>query len=133
MMIDGFPRSANSFALEGFLMRAIGDCKISSHHHAPLAVFAAVKMKKPVLIVIRDPYQAIAAYSLYNGYLSLGYCIETYLSYYSRIEPLREFVCFASFDEVIQRLDVVIRRVNRRFSTNFSEKEFDSDDHGCPE
>lgn len=66
LCIEGYPSSGNSFAL----LTAIDvwpGLPIASHRHCVAAVKRALALEVPTLIVIRDPWDAIASYIVRFG------------------------------------------------------------------
>jgi hypothetical protein len=49
LVIDGFPRSANNFALTAFLFAQAEMVNVSHHMHAPAQVMAAARKNLPTL------------------------------------------------------------------------------------
>jgi len=60
LCIDGFPRSANSFAVN-LIKQVYNKLKIIHHAHAPAVIKKALKDDIPTFVLIRKPIDAIAS------------------------------------------------------------------------
>lgn len=118
LMVDGFPRSGNTFAANWFQLHS-GANRISSHHHNPAAVTLAVQRSKPVLILIRNPAGAAASWAVRSRY-PIAYILDSYIDYYRLIAPLAADICICGFHELISSPEAVTARLNCRFGLNFA-------------
>ncbi len=59
VVIEARPGCANSFAREAMLLANPG-ITVASHVHSPAQVLEAIRLRKPVLVLVRDPVDAIA-------------------------------------------------------------------------
>src|SRR5918999_5771267 len=62
IVIEGFPRSANSFAVAAFARAQGRKPKIAHHVHAPAQVIAAARAGIPAIVLIRNPEEAVLEY-----------------------------------------------------------------------
>lgn len=64
LVIEGFPRCANSFAVRAF--RSCNDpantLRIATHMHSPAQAIMGVHWKIPTLVLIRNPDQAVPSF-----------------------------------------------------------------------
>ena len=65
VVIEGFPRSANSFALAAFRSVNQGGLRIATHVHSPAQVLYAVENDIPAMVLIREPDEAILSLGAY--------------------------------------------------------------------
>jgi hypothetical protein len=129
IVIEGFPRSANSFAVAAFKLAQPQPVRIAHHLHFPGQVTAAVKMGIPTLVLIREPEEAVLTHLARMLELNYTYNVVKQASreysrfsrFYSSILPHRQHFVSAKFESVTSKFDEVIRRVNERFRTNFVE------------
>ena len=137
LVIEGYPRSANSFAVRAFLFdNGWQDVRIATHCHRAAHVLLAVKWNIPTLILIRCPEKAVVSYlalSTQTGFFRLNrmtqkekmrwvkYRTNQYSHFYKTIQPYRDKYLLAEFQDVIDDFGQVIRRVNAKFSTNWLE------------
>jgi hypothetical protein len=119
LVIEGFPRSANTYSLVAFLL-ANGDRGHIGHHlHAPGHVARAVRFHLPTIVLIRDPKDACLSYVIRRPAIPLADALCDYLDFYRSVWPLRERFVIGDFRRVVTDMGSVIRAVNDRFSTQF--------------
>jgi hypothetical protein len=119
ILIEGFPRSGNSFAVAAFSRAQERHVRIAHHLHAPGHVVAATKAGIPVLVVLRDPDEAVPEFVLSKPNLSVRRVLRGYLRFYEPLVSLTSDFVIASFDQVTTDFNAVIARINQRFGTEF--------------
>lgn len=119
LVIEGFPRSGNTFAFVAFSLAQNREPKLAHHLHAPAQVLWAVKNRIPALVLIRDPEDAIISYVIHTPEMSLRQALRNYIRFYSRLAPYRNYFVIARFEEVIRDFGRVIQNVNTKFGTSF--------------
>jgi hypothetical protein len=119
MVIDGYPRSGNTFALIAFNLAQPAKLRVGHHLHAPAQVIRSVEENIPTLVLIRQPVDAIISFLLYERFPSIQQALRDYIRYYTRIMPYAEGFVIARFEEVIEDFGQVIRRINSHFGTDF--------------
>ena len=127
LVIEGFPRSANTFAVEAFCQAQKEHVHIAHHLHVPAQIIRAVKWNIPTVVLIRRPIDAIASLILREPKLSLHFAIQYYVKFYGSIMRYRTAYVVGTFDEVTTDYGRVIRRVNATFQTSFSPFEHTDD------
>jgi hypothetical protein len=137
--IEGFPRSANSFAVAAFRHAQDEPVGIAHHNHVPAPVLTAVQNGLPTVVLIRDPVEAVISnrgLQLQIGavedkempmHVSFKAQLKAWKSFYETIWPYREQVVIAPFEVVIDDFGLIVERVNTRFGT-----EFDRFEHTTP-
>jgi len=120
LVIEGYPRSANTFAVEAFKRAQNRPVSIAHHLHAPAQIMRAVRDGKPVLLIVRDPRDAVASFLIRNPEITLGEALKYYIGFHEKVRPYAGACLVASYESVTRRFDEVIRRLNRRFSTDFA-------------
>jgi hypothetical protein len=122
LVIEGFPRSGNSFARRAFIM-AQNDPQIKNHiaHHlhVPAQVVRAARWKIPTLVLIRQPKDAVLSLAIRDP-ISVDQALKYYLSFYETVEKYRDAYVLGLFEEVTEDFGRVIQRVNDKFGTMFS-------------
>lgn len=120
IVIEGYPRSANSSTTTHF--HAFNpNVNIAHHHHVPAQIIKGVESFTPIIVLIRNPIEAIASFKCYEPNISLTLAIKAYISFYKTILPYKSGFIVASFPQIILEFDVVIARLNKKFKTNFKE------------
>jgi hypothetical protein len=118
IVIEGFPRSANSSTVAHF--QAFNpQVAIAHHHHVPAQVIQGVPRKLPILVLIRRPADAIASFKCLQPGLSLTTAIKGYNSFYQILLPYASNFVIASFDRLFEDFDRIIHSINQKFSRDF--------------
>ncbi len=119
LVMEGFPRSANSFARVAFSRAQSEKVRIAYGLHVPAQVIRAARWRIPTLVLIRNPRDAVLSYAVRDP-LSVDQALRYYLSFYETIEKYRDAYVLGRFEEVTGDFGQVIQRVNDRFGTTFS-------------
>ena len=119
IVIEGYPRSANTFAVAAFLLAQGRPVRIAHHLHVPVQIIQAVRWGIPTVVLIRKPEDAILSSLVRRPYLSAEWAARYYILFYRTIAPYREGFVVAPFEEVIHNFGQVILRINKRFGTTF--------------
>lgn len=132
--IEGYARSANSFAVGAFRRAQPEPVDVAHHSHRPAPVLQAVRRGVPAVVLIRDPVDAVIsrrALTLQNHarseedgrppttipYVGL---LREWIDFYETLEPVRDRVVVAPFEVVTRDFGSVIEEVNERFGTDFT-------------
>ena len=120
IVIEGYPRSANTFAVAAFLLAQRRPVRIARHLHAPAQVIQGVRWGIPVLVLIRRPEDAVLSLLVREPHLSAKQALIEYIWFYERISLYSSNFILATFDEVTKDFGLVIQKVNVHFGTSFS-------------
>jgi hypothetical protein len=121
VVIEGFPRSANTFAVIAFELAQPNAIRIAHHLHVPSQVIAAAQWGIPSLVLVRDPEEVVLSVVQLWPHISLEQALKDYVRFHRCILPYRERFVVASFEETTTDFGAVIRRLNARFGTSFRE------------
>jgi hypothetical protein len=121
IVIEGFPRSANTFACNAFRLSQEKDVKIAHHLHAPAQIIGAAKMNIPAVVQIRNPDDAVLSLVVRSPFISIRIALREYTLFYETILSYRDHFIVAKFEDVIRDFGSVIREINDRFGTDFKE------------
>jgi hypothetical protein len=122
LVIEGFPRSGNSFARRAFIMaqgERFDKTRIAHHLHVPAQVVRAARLRIPTLVLIRKPKDAVLSLAIRDP-ISVDQALRYYLSFYETAEKYRDAYVLGLFEEVTEDFGQVIRRINDKFGTTFS-------------
>ncbi|MGZ4430352.1 MAG: hypothetical protein ACXVYV_01775 [Gaiellales bacterium] len=123
LVIEGFPRSANTFAVNAFLLAQPRPVALAHHLHSSAHVIAAARAGVPALVLVRRPQDAIASVLVRKPTLPASRVAEHYIDFHTRIRPWHDRLVVADFGQVTTDFGAVIRRVNATFGTRFAEFE----------
>jgi hypothetical protein len=123
LVIDGYTRCATTFAVFAFQLAQERPVRVAHHLHAPAQLIEAAKMGIPVLALIREPREAILSQLVREPGISVQGALVAYARFYSSLLPYRSGMVAGEFDEVTQDFGSVVRKLNNRFGTSFTEFE----------
>lgn len=122
IVIEGYPRSGNTFAFTAFdLAQGEKPVRVSHHLHTSSVVIAAIRKDIPCLILVRNPEDAIISHIIYSQNLTIRQCLRSYLDFYQPLLKYKNHFITAKFEDVISDFGKVTYQVNQKFGTNFSE------------
>jgi len=120
MVIEGFPRSANTYAYAAFVYAQRRNVRVAHHVHGAAQVSLAARMNIPVILLIREPRAAVASLAIRDKSVTIAAALDQYVRFYQPVVALRNSVVVAPFDHVIGDFGKVIAQVNDKFGTCFS-------------
>ena len=113
-LIEGFPRSGNSFLLF-YLKQLSKGVSIASHTHHPAHVIKAINEKKKIIIVIRNPIDAIISmYLFFNKKIKFNLLIDEYIKFYKSIQKYKKKFIIIEFKKIISNPKKVINIINSK-------------------
>jgi len=121
LVIDGFTRSATTFAVYAFQLAQDTPVRIAHHLHAPAQLIEAARRGIPAVALIRKPQGAILSQLYQEPDVALRDALFAYCRFYERLMPYRESFVIGEFGQVTDELGTVIRQLNKRFGTDFAE------------
>lgn len=116
--IDGYPRSANSFSVRMFL-QANPDAKIAHHTHSVANLNKALKHNIPVVVLIRDPEQAIISSIIAHKKNDIDMEVSRYIDFYDWVYRRIDKMVIADFYQVVNDFNAAILNVNKKFNKSF--------------
>jgi hypothetical protein len=123
IVIEGYPRSANTFALAAFLLAQQRQVNVAHHIHGPAQIIWAARHNIPTLVLIREPNDSVLSLIVRQPAVSLELAIRNYIKFYEKVFLYNDSYVLADFDEIISDYGAVIGRVNLRFGTFFAKFE----------
>jgi len=116
--IEGFPRSANSYAVVAFRLANPG-VKIGHHLHVAAQLIRAAHLRIPTLLLIRPPEEAVASFMVFQKSTEADRYLRTYIHFYKALRTVRSSMVIADFKTVITDMNALIEALNTRFRTSF--------------
>jgi hypothetical protein len=111
-VIEGFPRSANTFAATAFELAHTRHVRVARHLHVPSQIIAGARLGIPTIVLVRDPEEAVLSLSLWTPHLTLEEGLRDYIRFYRCILPYHGRFVVATFQEVSTDFGEGIRRLN---------------------
>jgi hypothetical protein len=118
LVIEGFPRPANTFAVMAFRQAQKEKTRIAHNLHVPAQIIQASRQQIPALVLIRDPKDAVLSFAVRDP-ISVDQALKHYISFYETIADYRDDFVLGAFEEVTSGYGAVIERINERFGTTF--------------
>ena len=118
--IEGFPRSGNTFLYK--LVKELNpELKTANHKHSVGHIKHAFYLNKPVIILIRDPLDAITSelirYSNDGKIISKHlYTINRYTQFYDYVSNVSNQVTLVTFAELTQDTERVLSELERKYA-----------------
>lgn len=132
LVIEGFPRSANSTTVHGFMALQDRPVALAHHKHHAAQILRAVRWGIPAVVLVHEPADTVVSLlalaeenRLRHGGTGRGNALTfsdatwAWLCFYQAVLPLRDKVVFACFQDVTSNLSDMINEVNMRWGTSF--------------
>jgi hypothetical protein len=119
LVIEGFPRSGNTFCAAAFGSAQTRPVRVARHEHVPAQVIAAARADIPTLVLIRGPEDAVLSLVIQHPEVTVRQATRAYVRFYQPLLRFRGRFLVATFDELVADLGAVIDRLNAKFGTGF--------------
>jgi hypothetical protein len=120
LIMEGFPRSGNTYARAAFEHANGTSGWLSTHLHTPRSIEQGVRLGIPTIALVRAPQDVLGSLLQFNPRYHPGSVLKSYCAFYERVLPLSDAVVVADFSETIGDFGSVIERCNARFGTSFT-------------
>lgn len=120
LVLEGYPRSGNTFAWDMINILCDGKLRMSHHVHEYKNVAIGQSKGAPVVILIRNPMDAILSFSIYSDN-PIPFCARQYFDFYEGVLKYNDGFCFVAFDQVINDFNGVIRKINAETGVSIPE------------
>lgn len=127
IVIEGFPRSGNTFAYYAFLLAQSADLDgasqfhVGNHMHCVSQFALAHRWHVPAVLVIRRPKDVVVSNYIYaSESLPLSYHLRRYTTFHESVRRFKDSIVVSDFPETTRRFGSVIWRVNAKYGTNFN-------------
>lgn len=116
--IEGYPRSANSFAYHLFSKWNPG-LKIGRHLHIPQQLVRSVRFKVPIIVLIRQPLEAVSSLAIGLPNVEVEELLGMYVDFYRCALEYKEECVFSSFDTTTQNFSLAVEQLNDKHLSKF--------------
>ena len=120
VVIEGFPRSGNTFAVFAFELAQGRPVRIAHHLHAGAQVARGVQLGIPTLVLVRDPADAVLSHLVRHPGITARQGLRSWIRFHRTVERVRDHVTIASFADVTTDFGAVTERLNERSGTHFA-------------
>lgn len=119
--IEGYPRSANTYAVYAFKhVNELDWNEVGHHLHVQAQIIRSIKYKIPVILLIRHPLEAVRSLVVRHDFIPVNEALEDYIRFYNDLYPFREEFVVANFEDVIEHFGEIIQQLNKRYSSIFN-------------
>lgn len=118
-VIEGYPRSANTFATYAFMAAQGPSVRVGNHFHSPAQFLLAARYGVPAMLVIRAPEDAALSFMIFDPSMSAAEALRRYIGFHRPLLKISGEMVVAPFDEVTSNFDQSIERLNDKFGTTF--------------
>jgi hypothetical protein len=119
LVLEGFPRSANTYALAAFRRTNGPGPVVASHLHTAVSVVEGVRRGLPVVVVVRDPVDACAS-MIQRQPVTPRSALTAYIRFNSTVVEHLTDVVVSDFAVTTSSFGSVIKELNQRFGTTFT-------------
>lgn len=121
LVIDGYTRSASTFAVYALQLAQERPVRLAHHLHAPAQLIAAAERGVPALLVIREPRGAILSQLVREPGVAMRDALDAYVRFHECLRPYRVRLVVGEFETVTHDFGSVLARVNERFGMGLVE------------
>lgn len=115
IVVEGFPRSSNTF-LTVALKQLLGEgVSIANHYHSSAQFSLGYKLKKPMILVIREPLNCLVSNLLYYPDRSKEEIIDDYIFFHEKIKQYLPSIFVVDFKDVTTNPLGLIARISDEF------------------
>ena len=118
-VIDGYTRSASTFAVYAFQVSQPTPVRLAHHLHASAQLIEAARRGLPTIAVVREPRDAVLSQVVREPGVDLLDALHAYHRFHRSLMPYRDGFVIADFREVTDDFGAVVRRLNAKFDTAF--------------
>jgi hypothetical protein len=120
VVIDGFPRCANTFAAIAFQAAQPRPVKIAHHLHAAAHLIRGTRLGIPTVLLVREPVDTVLSETIRSYPVPLLQVLSAYCLFYETVVQYIDRIVVAEFLTVTSDFGSVIQKINTRFGTNFA-------------
>ncbi|HEV2746393.1 MAG TPA: hypothetical protein VGW34_03735 [Allosphingosinicella sp.] len=119
-VIEGYPRSANTFASYAFLESQGDSIRFGNHFHTPAQFELARRYRIPAMLVLRNPVDAALSMMIFDGAMDATEALLRYIAFHRPLLAITDSFVVAPFEEVTSDFGRSIDRLNDRFGSGFN-------------
>jgi len=121
LVIEGFPRSGNSF-FEAFINVVFPNLILAHHTHRIAQIRLAIIYKKPVIFLIRKPSDAlISYYNFYERKIRFKHILTEYNAYHKSLIKYKKKLLIIRFEEINDKKRI-INKINSELKLEINKK-----------
>ncbi len=102
LCVEGYPRSANTFAVLAIELCSNETLKIAHHMHSSSQIKYCAARNIPTILLIRNPHEAIVSNVLREQGMTLKVAIRWYITFHKDILPFLDKIIVWEFDDFVK-------------------------------
>jgi hypothetical protein len=119
VVIDGYTRSASTFAVYAFQVAQAAPVRVAHHLHAPAQLMEATRRGLPTVLVIREPKGAVLSQVVREPGVDVMDAAWSYSRFHESLAACRDALVVADFDQVTKDFGSVVTRMNEKYGTSY--------------
>lgn len=117
IVLEGYPRSANSYFEAALRAKLSADVRLAHHTHSRGQIDEAVRLGKPCVVLVRNPIDAIVSHLEESERLSSpNVLLREYKIFYNRIRKYNDKIVLVSFESATRDTKRTIDELVARFA-----------------
>lgn len=120
IVIEGFPRSGNSHFYNLVLFRSNNNINIASHLHVIAQISHAIKLNKPIVVLIREPIDTILSLIIMFPKIELNTALGAYIDYYRYVWQCVEKITIIDFKLIVSSPSDALNIINENYNLNIN-------------
>ncbi|MCH7687963.1 MAG: sulfotransferase domain-containing protein, partial [Planctomycetes bacterium] len=128
-VIEGFPRSGNTYARAFFSLSQKDGFKLASHLHSPSHLYLAWKYQVPALLLIRNPLDTAVSNMTNEPYVHPNQVLKNWLRFYEGSLKYKDAFLAVDFEALISNFRGVVEKLNQRFEVGFNTEKINALTH----
>ncbi|WP_346839075.1 hypothetical protein [Microbulbifer sp. SAOS-129_SWC] len=113
IVVEGYPRSGNTFFAALLMSHSLRPLKMARHRHEIGQLKRAISLDKPIFLLVRNPLNSVASFVIREG-VSISFALKYYMEFYGYVERSKESLNVICFSEMIDRPSKLIKLVQAR-------------------
>ena len=119
LVIEGFPRSGNTYARAAFEYANGPDVRVSSHLHSLKSIKRGARHGIPTIVLVREPREVLGSVVQFDPALRPGRVLRNYRAFHEKLLRYVDGIVVADFPDVVENFGKVIEICNARYATTF--------------
>ena len=120
LVIEGFPRSANTYATYALIELHETKLVIANHFHSPAQFILAKRYQVPSLLLIRKPIDAAISLSIYHQDNKLEKYLLAYIYFHKPLLKIQPSLLVKKFEDATSDINSIAENLNERFNFKFN-------------
>jgi hypothetical protein len=119
LVVDGFPRSGNTFLADAIVVSQGQDFKFAHHSHLPENLLLGIELGIPSVVIFREPLQAIGSFMLYSEQNEVQ-ATKRWIRFYQALEDSIDKLAVVSFEDIVKRPKATLSAISSAFDLDLN-------------